>query len=114
MTTETQTEAQEVQLTPKTFLGNKIVNQDYISSIISNFQGDIVIPKTDLRIGSTLTFSIEESYESQVVVIGFSIKPFGVFLNIAMEVSDDIYVILDDVFYTNEHIIVTAPEETEV
>ena len=107
------TETQEVTLAPKTFLGNKIVNRDYISSIIGNFQGDIVIPKTNLRIGSTMTFSIEETYEAQVVVIGFSIKPFGVFLDIAMEVSGDIYVILEDVFYTNEHIIVTPTKQQE-
>jgi hypothetical protein len=92
------------QPNPQAFLGNKVVNTDYISAIISIFPQDTKVPYTEFTIGSTLTFNANnatESTETQVVVVGYSVNSTGVLLDLAFRLSDDVFVIANDVLYVN-------------
>jgi hypothetical protein len=118
MSNETVTEAAETfephQPNPQAFLGNKVVNTDYISAMISIFPPDTKVPYTEFSIGSTLTFNANnatEATETQVVVVGYSVNSMGVLLNLAFRLSDDVFVIANDVFYVSPSLIKEPTEE---
>jgi hypothetical protein len=97
----TATETTEThQPNPQAYLGDKVVNTDYISAMISTLPQDTKVPHTKFTIGSTLTFNANDNAETQVVVVGYSVNPKGVILDLAFRLSDNVFVIADGVFYS--------------
>ena len=114
---ETQTtEAPAIDFSqPLDFLGQKVVSSGYIQSLMNAYQEDgITIPgNSQTPLKSVLKLEIPGTIETNVVILGYRVTPFGTRIDVALQIHDDVFVLLDDIPYNTDLLKKDLPTDSE-